>query len=89
MVSAIICRWLGIDDIKAALKDVPSVAMLRVEESNQKQRHKELLTAIREQNLTRLVEYPKIEAKPSVRRRVNWSQARAALEARNLPEEQP
>lgn len=87
MVSAM-KKWLGIDDIEAALKDVPSVAMLQVAELNQKKRHEEVLAAISALSLTTEPIASKIVAKTPAPKRVNWKQAQAALEKASEPQEE-
>jgi hypothetical protein len=85
MVSKIIRKWLGIDEILAVLKDVPSVVMLQAAEANQKRRHQEILAALSEKQLTSSPLKPKIEPKPH---RANWRTFRSLAEKASEEQEQ-
>jgi len=83
-------RWLGIEaleneNLRLAKAYLAIGKRLATVEEDQRQNLAAL--AELEKHLTAEAEKPKIIAKPSAPKRVNWRQAREALENRDSPEE--
>lgn len=85
MVGKIIRKWLGIEEVLNAFKDVPSVVMLQAAEANQKKRHEEIMEALSEKQLTSEPAKTKIVPKPH---RANWRTFRSAAEKASDEQEQ-